>query len=113
MNGIGQNIADNKGIFTCSGGTTPLTPVSPATTIASTSIDIATGGTGGTPVLHLDLGSCLTPTYIPSFPVDPTSPGGVLTGYTLNVDSVGRILVCAPFAAEPAIVGSGAICVKR
>lgn len=113
LNGIGQNIADNKGIFTCPGNTTPLTPVSPAITIASTSIDNASGGSGGTPSLHLDLASCLTPTYVPTFPMDPTQTAGVVTGYTLNVDSLGRVLVCAPNANESALGNPGALCVKR
>ena len=98
LNGIGQNIADNKGIFTC-GSATLAIPT------ASTTIDNGTG-TGK------DL-SCLTPTYIPSFPSDPTPPIAPATGYTISVDSVGRILICAPLAAEPAIVGSSALCVKR
>src|SRR6185436_5459478 len=59
LNAIGQNIADNKGIF---GGVCSTTL--PAST-ASTSIDNGSGGSGK------DL-SCLTPTYIPSFPTDPT-----------------------------------------
>lgn len=99
LNGIGQNIADNKGIFTCG-----LVTLNPGT--ASTTIDNGTGGTGK------DL-SCLTPTYIPSFPSDPTPPAAPATGYTISVDSVGRVLICSPLATEPAIVGSSALCVKR
>lgn len=100
LNAIGQNIADNKGIF---GGVCATTlPV----TTASTSIDNGTGGTGK------DL-SCLTPTYVPSFPTDPEHTSGVDTLYDISVDSVGRVMVCAPEAAEPAIVGSVGICIKR
>ena len=99
LNAIGQNIADNKGVFTC--GSVTLNA-----NTASTTVDSGTGGTGK------DL-SCLTPTYIPSFPSDPTPPVAPATGYTISVDSVGRTLICATLAAEPAIVGSGALCVKR
>ena len=99
LSGIGQNIADNKGIFTC--GTTTLNAGTGSTTVDSGSM-----GTGK------DL-SCLTTTYIPSFPTDPVNTSATTTGYTISVDSVGRTLICAPLAAEPAIVGSAPLCVKR
>lgn len=101
LNGIGQNIADNKGIFTCNGTPFATLPV------ASSSINTAVVAGAG----QIDL-SCLVPTYIPSFPSDPTPPAAPATGYTLSVDSVGRTLVCAPLAAEPTL-GTGPICVKR
>jgi type IV pilus assembly protein PilA len=100
LNAIGQNIADNKGVF---GGVCVTTlPVN----TASTSIDNGAGGAGK------DL-SCLTPTYMPSFVIDPTTSVGVATGYWISVDGVGRVLICAPAGAEPAIPGSTALCVKR
>ena len=94
LNAIGQNIADNKGIFTCGTGV-----------ITTTAVNIGTGGAA-------DL-TCLVPTYIPSMVMDPD--GGTLgdTLYTVKSDSVGRITVCAPKGAEPAISGSTAICVTR
>lgn len=102
LNAIGQNIADNKGIFTCSG--TPFATLPVVTSSINTAVVAGAG--------QIDL-SCLVPTYIPSFPSDPASAVAPATGYFLSVDSVGRTTICAPSAAEPAIVGSGPICVKR
>ena len=99
LNAIGQNVADNRGLFSCAGlHTLPVNT-------ASSSILVGVGS-------GVDL-SCLVPTYIPSFPTDPTAAAGADTGYDVSVDSVGRTMVCAPAAAEPSIPGSAAICVKR
>ncbi len=100
LNAIGQHIADNKGIFT--GGT----PSCPAITTATSSIMVGTAGVG-----ELDL-SCLSPTYIPDLPKDPEATTAD-TLYDISVDTDGRVTVCAPKAAEIAISGSVAICVKR
>lgn len=108
LNAVGQNLADNKGVF---GGVCATTlPVN----TASSSIITGAGGTlpAGDPAATKDL-SCLTPTYIPSFPTDPTVASGGYTGYTLSVDSVGRVLVCAPASNEAALGTPAAICVKR
>lgn len=105
LNAIGQNIADNKGVF---GGGCPALPAVAA--------HIGTGAT--------DL-TCLTPTYIPT--AIPTDPGGTVvgigsvaagnaadTGYTVKVDAVGRITVCAPNHDETAIVPNvGTYCLTR
>lgn len=99
LNAIGQNIADNKGIFTCGSAT-----LNAGT--ASSSIDNGSTGTGK------DL-SCLTPTYVPQIESDPTAPTGVATGYFVSVDTNGRVLICAPNAVESAITGSVPLCVKR
>jgi type IV pilus assembly protein PilA len=104
LNAVGQNIADNKGIF---GGTCGnLLPVS----TASSSINVS----GGTSAGNIDL-SCLTPTYIPSsIPTDPSATAGVATGYFISVDAVGRVMVCAPSHAEPAITPNpGPYCLVR
>ena len=59
LNAIGQNLADNKGIFTCAGF---------GTAIAATANNIGTG------VGLVNLGTCLVPTYIPqAIPFDPTN----------------------------------------
>ncbi len=102
LNAIGQHIADNKGVFA---GGTPSCP-SLASGTASTSVDISSGGSGK------DL-SCLAPTYIPSFPTDPSYASGADSLYDISVDSNGRVMVCAPNAAETSIQGSSAICVTR
>lgn len=99
LNAIGQNIADNKGVFTC--GSVTLEANS-----ASTSIDNGSGGSGK----NL---SCLSPTYIPVFPIDPNNPNAPASGYTVSVDSVGRVMVCAPNANEAALGSPGGLCVMR
>ncbi len=99
LNAIGQNIADNKGTFTCTTIGTPIT----------TAVTNVGSGAGNS-----DLGSCLVPTYIPSsIPFDPDGGTSIDTGYTVQVDSLGRFTVCAPNHAEPAIAGSTTYCLTR
>ena len=116
LNAIGQNIVDNKGVFTC--GTAALPP-------AQTDIK-KTGG--------YDLRPCIVPTYISEIPLDPGAQNAVLypagtntcndascssgsydTRYTVAQDSTnGRITVCAPFAAdEVAIANATSTCITR
>ncbi len=95
-NAIGQNIADNKGIFTCGLYSLPTTT---ALVIASTTI---------THTGEIDLRGCLVPTYLSEIPNDPTA--GVVwnetthtynTGYTiLQNASTSRITVSAPEALK-------------
>lgn len=86
LNAIGQNMADNRGVFTCAGGALPST----ATNMAST---------GG-----YDVAACIIPTYISTLPVDPstgtyTSNASYDTGYSIIYDSTTRrITVSAPSA---------------
>lgn len=97
LNAIGQNIADNKGVFTCSGVTVAASPATSAI------------GTSGA-----DLSSCLVPTYIPTqIPTDPSGGTSADTGYTVAVDSLARYTVCAPKHAEPAVPNSTAYCLTR
>jgi type IV pilus assembly protein PilA len=102
LNAIGQNIADNKGTFNCAYGL-------PASTTVK-NIDNT----------NANIGPCLTPTYIPTLPVDPGITGAHWTDstnydtkYTVATDAVGRVTVCAPGGVEPAIAGSISICVTR
>jgi len=95
LNGIGQNLADNKGILT-------------GCTIAATS-------TIGTTAPNLDLSGCLA-AYIPGgIPMDPNGGTQGNTGYKVsyNVSATGRYMVCAEGAAEAAIPGSSTLCVSR
>src|SRR5437016_3307280 len=68
LNAIGQNIADNKGVFTCAAGA-----------LSATAIILKVGG--------YDIRPCLVPAYLPEVPADPTS-GHIVsatdydTGYT-------------------------------
>ena len=90
LNAIGQNLADNKGVF---GGVCAGLPVAP---FGPSSVDDAAGA-------GINL-SCLAPTYIASsIPRDPTAPAGAATGYTIAENAQQRITICAPSFAEPAI----------
>lgn len=102
LNAVGQNIADNKGVFTCSAGSIPTT-------------DQTMASSGG-----YDIRGCIVPTYMSEIPVDPvtgTAWNGSTysTGYTVIASTTtSRISVCAPAAAsESAISGSTTICVTR
>lgn len=87
LNAVGQNMAENRGVFTCDGGAIP----SADTDIAKTGYDIA---------------SCLVPNYISSVPFDPSVSGAHFTsntdydtGYHIIRDSASqRITVNAPGA---------------
>lgn len=93
LNAIGQRAADNTGNFSgLVGGTTQSCPA----IATGTTLSIYNGSVGSASGA-IDL-SCLTPTYLPSFPSDPSVTPGNDTGYTINVDSNGRTTVAAPSA---------------
>lgn len=84
LNAIGQNIADNTGVFTCGAGSVPTT----TTIITSSTYNIY---------------DCLVPEYLSDLPVDPTT--GIVgtstydTGYSIiQDDTTTRITVSAPDA---------------
>lgn len=87
VSAIGQNMADNMGVFTCAAGTLPATD----TPMKS--------GPGG-----YDIRPCLVPAYLPDMPIDPstgssTSPTEYASGYSLQADSSSkRVTVNAPGA---------------
>jgi len=96
INAIGQNLADNKGVFTCAGA---------QHTIAAGPTDMKSGSGGE------DLAPCLVPTYMASMPVEPvasTSPvctpvyvsnASYETCYSVARDTTtNRITVSAPNA---------------
>jgi prepilin-type N-terminal cleavage/methylation domain-containing protein len=96
LNAIGQNMADNKGVFACSASIPTLNPV-PSPLTSSTGARIANTGGGST----ADLRSCIVPTYISEIPTDPsigqTWNGSTYdTGYNVFRNSSGRITVFAP-----------------
>lgn len=109
LSAVGQNMADNKGLFTCPAGILPQTAM----------IMQKTGG--------YDIRPCIVPTYMAELPFDPSSGNNTCsspncsgngesydTQYTIAQDPISqRITVCAPGGAEPAISGSKAICVTR
>lgn len=91
LNAIGQNIADNKGLFKCG---------SPAVVIAiPTSSPMAISATS-----TFDMRTCVVPTYLAELSVDPTvgsfnSTSTYVTGYTIQQDvSTARVTVSAPGA---------------
>ena len=100
LNAVGQNLADNKGVWTC-GSVTIGTPA------ASSTIGTTVG------ITYADLGSCLVPKYIPSsIPVDPTDGTTLNTKYEISVDSAtGRYMLCAQ--NTEANLGNPEICVSR
>ncbi|MDE1970767.1 MAG: type II secretion system protein [Patescibacteria group bacterium] len=88
LDAIGQNMADNNGIFTCAAGSLPT---------ASTTMK----NTGG-----YDIAGCLVPTYVSSMPFDPSATGAHYTStsdynsaYSVYQDATtGRVTVSAPNA---------------
>ncbi len=117
LNAIGQNMADNKGVLIgCPGAIPVVALTSPPTPTAGT--DIKNGGT-------VDLGPCLTPTYVSALPFDPSIVGAKWvdktnydTGYTIQQDvptNGSRLTVCAPQASlETAIKAiPDPVCITR
>ncbi len=76
LNAVGQNIADNKGVFSCGGVVTAI-PLAPG------QIMKAAGG--------FDIRPCIVPVYMSDIPVDPTTGTSVVatydTGYTISRDA--------------------------
>ncbi|OGY98057.1 MAG: hypothetical protein A2855_00950 [Candidatus Liptonbacteria bacterium RIFCSPHIGHO2_01_FULL_57_28] len=87
LNAIGQNIADNRGIFTCSGSEFTLPG---SATVIRASIAAA------------DIYDCLVPTYMPAMVCDPVEgedcddSGQYNTAYTVSMATSGRITIAAP-----------------
>lgn len=107
LNAVGQRMADNKGVF---GGTFGGTYTCPTLGASSTVTALNQTTNPG------DLG-CLAPTYISDIPKDP-SPDTTLTThhngeYEISVNTIGRVMVCAPSHAEAAIPDSSAYCITR
>ncbi len=79
LNAIGQNMADNKGVFTCAAGVLPNT---------STQIGSGAG--------NYNLEPCIIPTYVSIMPLDPTSGSSTATGYSVQyTSSTRRVTVSA------------------
>ena len=90
LNALGQNIADHQGNLFCDGSIRVLPKESYYGIASSISID-------GT-----NLADCITPDYLPKLPFDPGNSSAYynneddyFTGYTLFVDSSGRITISA------------------
>ncbi len=86
LNAVGQNMADNRGVWTCGAGALPT----------STTNMAAAGG--------YNIYACIVPTYIsqmvgdPSTGTDVTSSSSYNSGYSIAQDTDGRVTVSAPGA---------------
>ena len=76
LNSIGQNMADNDGLFTCPDGDLP-----------NVQTVIGTGG--------YDMEACIVPTYISTMPMDPQTGTSTDIGYSViqDTDTSGRITI--------------------
>lgn len=75
INAIGQNMADNSGVFNCGVGAIPT-----STTVLGTS--------------GYDIDSCVAPTYMVVLPFDPSTGTSTDTGYSIVQNPTsGRITV--------------------
>jgi len=86
LNAVGQNMAENKGVFNC------VVPI--PTTAKPITNDTTQSG--------VDIAPCLIPTYISTLPFDPTANGAKFnsvtdydTKYSIAQDTNGRITVSA------------------
>ena len=106
LNAVGQRIADNKGIFE---GTFTIGTAFDCDKLPSSGVDINSASfdpndfetvttSMGTSTLGNTSGNlgCLVPTYIATLPTDPSGATSPDTGYVIDVDSTGRVSVCAP-----------------
>jgi len=103
LNALGQNMAENIGVFKCSGvaGSLPSLP---------SSVSSASSGP------MYDLAPCLVPDYLAKMPIDPeiptahfTSVTDYYTGYIIMQDSNGHITL----QAKSEITPSSAIIMTR
>ncbi|AKM78136.1 MAG: hypothetical protein UY31_C0071G0007 [Candidatus Wolfebacteria bacterium GW2011_GWE1_48_7] len=81
LNAISQNMADNKGLFTCASGALP-----------TTTTEIGSG------VYNLE--PCISPDYISIMPMDPTDGTAINTGYFLSYSTTTRRVTVESPGAE-------------
>jgi prepilin-type N-terminal cleavage/methylation domain-containing protein len=98
LNAIHQNMAEHRGVFTCSGSARSIPEV--ATVIESNPIPNSPG----------DIASCLIPDYLSSLPFDPSIVGAhytsltdYSTGYEIFRDTNGRITASSTGELTPTI----------
>lgn len=89
LNAIGQNMADNKGVFTCGAGALPA---------AATNMSNVVG--------DYNVRSCLVPTYMSELPYDPSTGSGwdgtnFNSKYSVAQDVNGRVTISAPDTDVP------------
>ena len=81
LNAIGQNMADNKGNFTCAAGVLPAT----STQLGANSYNIQ---------------PCIVSTYVSIMPVDPTVGNTSSTGYWVVYDATTRRITINASSSE-------------
>lgn len=98
LNALGQNIADHEGNLFCDGSIVTLSTVSHVIKSSSGDPDM------------IDVANCLIPEYLPKLPFDPKSNESYYineddynTGYSLDMDSTGRITISATGEIQPDI----------
>ncbi|MBM3261538.1 type II secretion system protein [Candidatus Kaiserbacteria bacterium] len=91
MNALGQDLAEHKGVSSC-------------TSITNSTTTIGTGGT--------DLSTCLSLYIASGIPMDPVASSSANTLYEISVNSSGRYTICAPKHAE-AVLGTSVYCLVR
>jgi prepilin-type N-terminal cleavage/methylation domain-containing protein len=87
LNAIHQNMAEHRGVFTCSGIPKEI-PITPRVVMSASS----------TPLDEGDIASCIVPDYISTLPFDPSISGAYFasttdynTGYVIYRDVNNRI----------------------
>ncbi len=92
LNAVGQNMAENKGIFVCEGV---------AATLPKTITNISSSG-------GFNLSSCLVPTYFSSIPYDPNQSGAHYNNsndydskYSLIIDDNDHLKILAQSEIDP------------
>lgn len=83
LNAIGQNMADNRGNWTCGGTSLP------------TSTTQLGSGTG-----NYNISPCIVSMYVSIMPLDPSSGTASSTGYTVAYDSANRRVTVASLYQE-------------
>ncbi len=73
LNAIGQNMADNRGNWTCAAGALPT---------STTEL--------GTQSPNYNIEACIVPLYVSIMPLDPSSGTASSTGYRISYDSTNR-----------------------
>lgn len=113
LNAIGQNFADNAGIFNLDFDDDGTDDCDALPDPGDPAAEIGDG--------ELDIRDCLVPDYIPELPVDPAigepfDAGAYYTGYTIEVTDGSRIQICTfddVSTEEPALDRDEPICVTR
>lgn len=92
LNAVTQRMVDSRGVWSSTCGAATVTLPSSATEI-------------GSGLNNIDLSACVTPTYVVSVPMDPSTGTAGATGYHIWQDTDGRIHVTAPGAELSESIG--------